>query len=252
MVYLGPQPGGSFDSILVDPPLSVYHSTLVSISTQSLQCKTYLSMYFTYNYKQPDEYHFCLDSIYLARFVATQLESHPDLGSFRVLDLCAGCGVVGIELSWHLRTLRQIEFIEIQDVYTDYFHQNVHNVNRPELEFNWHLLNYDELQKEEWKEKYNLIISNPPYFQAGHGMLSPSVIKNRCRFFLDSTFNNYILALSNSLANNGKAYFLLRPLEHHGLDLLTDIEKILQGTSVKASKATRIRGSDIVLLEKVL
>ncbi len=28
---------------------------------------------FTYNYKQPDQYHFSLDSIHLAKFVATEI-----------------------------------------------------------------------------------------------------------------------------------------------------------------------------------
>lgn len=215
-----------------------------------MQCRNELKNYFTYNYKQPDEYHFSLDSIHLARFVATQFESHTDLGSLRILDLCAGCGVIGIELSWHLQAIRQIEFIEIQDIYTEYFYQNIANVNRPELQFRWHLLNYDELHKKKWEGKFDLIISNPPYFQPGHGILSPSKFKNRCRFYLDSSFQSYIQALENSLANNGKAYFLLRPLKHHGFDLFADIQKILQETSATVKKIAHIRGSDIILLEK--
>lgn len=208
-------------------------------------------MYFTYNYKQPDEYRFSLDSIHLARFVASQLESRGDLDSLRVLDLCAGCGVIGIELSWHLRAIQQIDFIEIQDIYTDYFYQNIANINRPELQVRWHLLNYDELHKKEWESQFDLIISNPPYFQQGHGMLSPSNFKNRCRFYLDSSFQNYIRALANSLANHGKAYFLLRPLNHHGLDLLSEVQEILKGTSITVKKISHIRGSDIILLEKI-
>ncbi|KTC93298.1 methyltransferase [Legionella cincinnatiensis] len=206
---------------------------------------------FTYSYKQPDEYHFSLDSIHLARFVAIQLKSHTDLGSLRVLDLCAGCGVIGMELSWHLQALRQIDFIEIQDIYTEYFYQNLANINRPELQFRWHLLNYDELHAKKWEGKFDLIISNPPYFQLGHGMLSPSQFKNRCRFYLDSSFHNYIRALENSLANNGRAYFLLRPLKHHGFDLFSDIQKILQETSATVRKISHIRGVDIILLEKL-
>jgi tRNA1(Val) A37 N6-methylase TrmN6 len=205
---------------------------------------------FTYNYTQPDEYHFSLDSIQLAKFVATQLEFYPDLGALRILDLCAGCGVIGIELSWHLPALRQIDFIEIQDIYTDYFYQNVANIKRPEMKFRWHILNYDALHKEEWEGNFDLIISNPPYFQLGHGVLSPSQFKNRCRFFLDSTLQNYIRALEHSLARKGKAYFLLRPLKQHGFDLLSDIQKTLQETATTVKKISEIRGTDIILLEK--
>jgi tRNA1Val (adenine37-N6)-methyltransferase len=205
---------------------------------------------FTYSYKQPDEYHFCLDSIHLAEYLADHLRSRADLGSLRVLDLCAGCGVIGLELSWYLRELMWFDFIEVQEIYTDYFYQNVAEVNRPELTLQWHNLNYDVLLEKEWEAKFDLIVSNPPYFQAGHGMLSPSEFKNRCRFFLDSSFNNYILALANSLASGGEAYFLLRPLKQHGYNLLSDINKLLEDTVVSVMKITEIRGNDVMLMKK--
>lgn len=207
-------------------------------------------MSFTYNYKQPDEYHFSLDSIQLAQFVATQLKFHPAPGSLRILDLCAGCGVIGMELSWHLQAIRQIDFVEIQDIYTEYFYQNLAHINRPELQFRWHLLNYEELHTKKWEGRFDLIISNPPYFQPGHGVLSPSEFKNRCRFFLDSSFQSYIQALENSLADAGRAYFLLRPLEHHGIDLFADLHKLLKEKPVAIKKIARIRSTDLILLEK--
>lgn len=204
---------------------------------------------FTYQYKQPDEYHFSLDSIHFAEFVAKDFHSQH-LNSIRVLDLCAGCGVIGFQLSWFLRELRQIDFVEIQEHYVKSFKENVSIVNRPELQLTWHLLNYDELCKKSWEKKYDLIVSNPPYFQAGHGMLSPSPFKNRCRFFLDSSFTNFIKALYNTLAPQGKAYFLLRPSDHHGYDFYEEMRELFRETHVYFKKITQIRGNDVVLIQK--
>ncbi|MDR3491976.1 MAG: methyltransferase [Gammaproteobacteria bacterium] len=205
---------------------------------------------FTYQYHQPAEYHFSMDSIHLAELVADRLQTRTDLASLRVLDLCAGCGVIGMELSWYLREIKHIDFIEIQNCYIEHFHKNVTSVNRPELQLNFHLLNYDELQNDIWKNKFDLIVSNPPYFHEGHGMLSPSTFKNRCRFFLDSSFENFILGIVNSLSSNGQAYFLLRPLKQHGKDLLFEIKKLLKEQSATAKIISQIRGTDVVCIEK--
>jgi tRNA1Val (adenine37-N6)-methyltransferase len=205
---------------------------------------------FTYNYMQPKEYHFSLDSIQLAKLVANELRGAKNLKNIRVLDLCAGCGVVGFELAWHLPLLQQLDFMEVQAVYTPYFEQNVMIVNRPELQLHWHLLNYDVLLKKEWKNKFDLIISNPPYFHPEDGMLSPSIFKNRCRFFLDSSFENFIHALANSLAPAGKSYFLMRSLKQHGYDLLANIQALLKETNVSVKKVMPIRGTEVIFLEK--
>lgn len=206
---------------------------------------------FTYQYAQPDAYHFSLDSIQLAEFVAERLQLRAGLSELRTLDLCAGCGVVGFELSWYAKELKLFDFIEVQDVYADFFYKNLALVNRPELDVRWHLLNYESLLAPAWKNKFDLIVSNPPYFQRGQGMLSPSDFKNRCRFFLDSSFANFVLALANCLAPGGHAYFLLRPLKQHGCDLFLEVQSLLQDTKINAQKITTIRGTDVVFLENL-
>lgn len=168
----------------------------------------------------------------------------------RVLDLCAGCGVLGFELSWHVHELKYIDFVEIQAQFAPYFQQNVGIVNREQLRLNWFTLNYDVLQQQEWQHKYDLIISNPPYFHPQHGLLSSSIEKNRCRFFLDSTFERYISAIVNALADAGEAYILLRPLQMHGIDAYSNLKKCLIDTAVTATELTSIRGTDVILLQK--
>lgn len=205
---------------------------------------------FTYLYAQPDFYHFSLDSIEFARFVAGQIAQRADLADLNALDLCAGCGVIGFELSWHLPQLKKIDFIEVQTAYTSYFQQNVELVNRKELQLNWFVLNYDVLHTKSWENKYDLIISNPPYFHPNHSMLSPSHEKNRCRFFIDSNFENYILAIVNSLAPNGEAYILLRSLSMHGIDVFDNLNRCLIDTTVTATMLTNIRGTCVGLLKK--
>lgn len=207
-------------------------------------------MTYTYHYHQPDDYHFSLDSIYFTEFVADQLKAQQNLAAMHVLDLCAGCGVIGLQLAWYLRALRKIDFVEVQTIYTSYFHENVRTVQRPELELCWHALNYDLLQRNEWENKYDLIISNPPYFQAKHGMLSPSDFKNRCRFFIDSSFENFIHAIVNTLAYGGKAYFLLRPLHQHGIDVFANAQRLLGRTPCSIEKIAKLRGIDIVCITK--
>jgi tRNA1Val (adenine37-N6)-methyltransferase len=205
---------------------------------------------FTYQYAQPDAYHFSLDSIHFAEFLAEHLRSRTDLSTLRVLDLCAGCGVIGIELSWYLRDIKKIDFMEVQDIYTRHFDNNVALVNRPELQLRWQNVNYDTLLEKNWENTFDLIISNPPYFHPSQGMLSPSDFKNRCRFFLDSSFENFILAMVNALASGGQAYFLLRPLKQHGVDVFSQVDELLKDKNAIAKKITQIRGTDIVLIEK--
>lgn len=206
---------------------------------------------FSYNYKQPNEYHFSLDSIYFAEYVAKQVEHRENLEHIHMLDLCAGCGVLGLEISWFLKKLKKIDFIEIQEIYTSYFQQNVEIVNRPELELKWHLINYAGLLSKPWKNKYDLIISNPPYFQLGHGILSPSTFKNRCRFFIDDSFENFIFAITNALTPGGEAYFLQRSLKQHGCDFFAYTQELLKDFPIEIQKISTIRTSDVIYLRKI-
>ena len=73
------------------------------------------------DYAQPDFYHFAEDSLFLVQIVAASCGGGEPL---TVLDLGAGCGILGIELSRKI-AMRQLFFCEKQNEFIPYLEQNI-------------------------------------------------------------------------------------------------------------------------------
>jgi tRNA1(Val) A37 N6-methylase TrmN6 len=207
---------------------------------------------FTFNYFQPDEYRFSLDSVFLAQKVASLIKDNSNLSHWRTLDLCAGCGIIGLELSLHSPQLKKIDFLEVQESYREYFEKNVKMIYPQFSDSEFPFLNWNYqtlLNLEHFENAYDLIVSNPPYFFQNEGLLSPSQFKNRCRFFLDSDFETLIKAVLFVLKPNAIAYLLVRTGTEHGRTPLNDIKKILLDRGV-AEVIDNIRGTDIIAIRK--
>lgn len=204
---------------------------------------------YSYDYSQPEDYRFSLDSVFLAQKVAEALKttSHPE--SLKVLDLCAGCGVVGLELNFHLRALKKIDFLEVQDIYLSHFEKNSLQAKSDDSHFRFLNMNYADLMKEGFKGLYDVIVSNPPYFFLGEGLLSPNEFKNRCRFFIDSDFKSLINATLFALKPGGRAYLLVRPGSHHGRNLFDEIKDLSLGFA-SVQILDEVRGTNIVEIAK--
>lgn len=205
---------------------------------------------FTYEYNQPEDYRFSLDSVFLAQKVAEDLKKNEKNGPLTALDLCAGCGVIGMELHFHYPHIKKFDFIEVQNLYQPYFSQNIAQVKNSETSFHFLNLNYSELLSyDEYKNKYDLIVSNPPYFFIGEGILSPNEFKNRCRFFIDSDFNTLIKSIIHALKTNAHAYILVRSGNHHGRNIIDFIQDIVR-ESADVAIFDEIRGTLVVKLTK--
>lgn len=187
-----------------------------------------INTHFTFSYAQPNEYRFSHDSVFLARKIF-EIVRDKGLNYDRILDLCSGCGIVGLDLAFHLndenlQLPKRIDFLEVQSIYRAFFEKNVETLNsliRKDLATCFINANYDSLIQADsnLSEKYDLIISNPPYFRKDQGVLSKSEFKNRCRFFIDSDFKNLIEAIQQSLNKKGHAFILLKSLAEHGVDI---------------------------------
>jgi tRNA1(Val) A37 N6-methylase TrmN6 len=153
--------------------------------------------------------------VFLAREV---YEKHGEIltqNNTQILDLCAGCGIVGMDLAFHLLKEKsfkgEIDFLEVQEIYQSHFEKNKttleNNFAGQKVNLNWIQKNYAEINN---FKKYDLIVSNPPYFVVGQGKLSPNEFKNRCRFFVDSDWQTMVQFIKASLMPEGVAYFLVR------------------------------------------
>jgi tRNA1(Val) A37 N6-methylase TrmN6 len=203
----------------------------------------------TSEYFQPEEYHYSLDSVILAHKVAAFYETYPTLEQLKILDLCAGCGVVGLEFFCHLKKITSIDFLEIQETYRPYFDKNVQLINPSATNFNFLQMNYDSIFKADFANRYDIILSNPPYFFKGEGILSPSDFKNRCRFFIDSNLEKLISAVIFSLTPGGNAYLLVRPGTHHGRNLEQEIHNLV-GALGATKIVDNVRGTNVLRITK--
>lgn len=206
---------------------------------------------YTYDYFQPEEYKFSLDSVFLAQKVAKLIENVPEVSNWKALDLCAGCGIIGLELSLHTKSLINIDFLEVQEIYTSFFLENKKMIYPEPGVHNLHFLNlnYKSLLDLEFKNSYDLIVSNPPYFFKNEGLASPNQFKNRCRFFIDSDFETLILAIIFSLKPGSSAYLLMRSGLDHGRSPINQIMSIL-GNDGTSKIIDHVRGTDIIQIRK--
>jgi tRNA1(Val) A37 N6-methylase TrmN6 len=159
--------------------------------------------------------------VFLARKVFELLRDEIR-ADWRVLDLCAGCGIVGMDFMFHChRELRvtpaHCDFLEVQEIYRQHFEINRQRLGLEQAELRFLNQNYNQ----PLNDQYDLILSNPPYFDPRAGKLSPNEFKNRCRFFMDASHDELLACLGRSLSPRGRAYVLTRasnPPPAPGLD----------------------------------
>lgn len=204
---------------------------------------------FTYSYSQPAGYHFCQDSVLFPKLVAEELRTRAIGPGYRALDVCAGCGVVGLELAFHEPRIERMDFLEVQgDEFEEFFLRNRTTAGRGE-EYRFWEANYSILSRAEHGSIYDLIVANPPYFFPGDGKLAPSVFQNRCRFFLDGDFATLLKGVANALKPDGQAFLLMKSGRSHGRDALRDARLILVDQASVESIAS-IRGTSIIRILK--
>jgi len=151
------------------------------------------------DYKQPKFYHFNEDSFLL---ISEVIKDNPHKNE-TLLDVGAGCGVIGIELAKELNVVKAC-FLEKQEAFLEsleYNSNHLHNIKTKIIHQSIEDLKVDQF--------YDIIVSNPPYFKAGHGRISPVKEKQISRTFSNQMeLKTWIQACLNHLKSEGVIYII--------------------------------------------
>ena len=198
---------------------------------------------YTLAYSQPEAYHFCQDSVLAPLVIANDLRDVAPFHDLRCLDMGAGCGVMGLELAFAMPNLRHFDFLEIQPEFREHFERNLKLTDHSATDFRFREGSWENLT-----DQYDLVVSNPPYFMKDEGTLGANPLSNRCRFFLDSTFEVYARSIVRALNPDGRGYLLLKNGRSHGRDPFTLLRTIAWDCEVNI--IADIRGTDLVRIIK--
>lgn len=147
-------------------------------------------------YQDNKYFKFSLDGVLLSNFVSIKLTTK------KILDIGTGTGIIPLLLS--LKTKIIIDAIEIQKELCELFDETIKYNN---LRNNINLINGDIKDYSKQKEnlnKYDIVISNPPYFKKSK---NKSVKDNaRCENYL--TLEELILASKRILKDSGSLYLV--------------------------------------------
>ena len=149
---------------------------------------------------------FSIDTLLLANFVQFTPEMIP------VADLGSGSGILSFLLKYRNKDL-QITGFEVQ---TEFYNLSKRNL---ELNKNFEGLSFEAMDIRDvpsriLPESFDLVVSNPPYFQVGNGRLPANPARAQARHELNGTVLNFIESASYMLSYGGR-FCMIIPTSRH-------------------------------------
>jgi len=190
------------------------------------------------SYSQPDFYHFSEDSILLSHWAKEIINNQYHKGD-HFLDLCCGCGVVGIEIIREIKDANHLISVDVENDYRHHFELNQIKFIPFAKEVKFICDDILTFSKKT-SEKFKWIVSNPPYFDQQSSRPSKNEKKNKARRFVNSNFIVFVSIIDQLLTLDGMAFFLTRENEGQLLNLFTKNELNLKIKQSKKMKGARL------------
>jgi tRNA1(Val) A37 N6-methylase TrmN6 len=147
-------------------------------------------------YQPKSGYRFSIDAPLLADFIKGDKNSS-------ILEIGGGCGIISLILL-KSEKFNKIFTLEIQKIMIKAIKQNIiENKFTEKLSvFEGEYLNYP------FKEKYDIIFSNPPYYKIGQGKISTNISKAIAKFEIKMDSDSFFQKTYDILSENGSAYII--------------------------------------------
>ena len=150
-------------------------------------------------YQDNTLYKFTSDSIKLAKFCNIKSTDN-------VLDMCAGCGVVGL-YAYSISECNNIVFNEIQANMCDLIQKNI-DLNNLQNKCRVVCKDLSLLELQDFGKPLDVIVCNPPYFKL-NGKIKQDSSVAMCRHEIATNLSTIISTASKLLKDKGRFYFII-------------------------------------------
>lgn len=191
-----------------------------------------------------DGFCFGIDSVILSDF-AKNIKENSD-----VVDLGTGTGILGLLLCGKTK-LRTITGIEIQEDVAKMAERSI-KLNEFENRFKIFNVNINSVFKENLleKNKFDVVIMNPPYKELGSGITNENKSKLIARHEITATLEDFVKTAAALLKDKGELYIVHKP--ERTVDIITKLrENKLEPKELKVVYSRKDTDASLILIKAV-
>ena len=165
-------------------------------------------------------------------FIVEEILNLHKESDIKLLELGSGNGIISLMIGWH-RKYWNIIGIEIQKHLVELAKSNAELLQMQNVTFV-----QKDLNRFAGNEKFDIIVSNPPFYQKNQGRISPNKERAISRHEIKTDMKSILLCIDRNLTDKGDAYLIYPELrlnefekEIKNIDLKTISKKIISQVS---------------------